>query len=328
MPEPHRNGLILLFGLPRSGTTWIGKIFDSHPATLYRHEPDSQGRLSTLPLLPGDAPDIDASREIDRFVTGLPELCDLKTAGSMPVFKKDWVSEGGTRLYACGIWAARFLSRLGGSERVWFAPGDRLPPDVTVVWKSIESLARLGWILSVCPYATPIHVIRHPCGHIASVLEGERRRKFSSECPAADDRGLLELLANTTYAKSRGIGIQELQSMTAEERLAWRWLIFNEAGIDAVEASGRGGVFSYDALCADAERLGGKMLRAAGLELSPQVDEFVRASTGGSGRSSYYSVYRNAGEAAERWRQVLSVEQADRIMTVVKNSRSVGYFAS
>ena len=31
---------ILIVGAPRSGTTWLAKIFDSHPATLYRHEPD------------------------------------------------------------------------------------------------------------------------------------------------------------------------------------------------------------------------------------------------------------------------------------------------
>src|SRR6185312_4530492 len=42
---------ILIFGLPRSGTTWIGKLFDSHPDTLYRHEPDSVRRLS-MPLFP------------------------------------------------------------------------------------------------------------------------------------------------------------------------------------------------------------------------------------------------------------------------------------
>lgn len=34
------NGCILLFGMPRSGTTWIGKLFDSHLGTrtgYYRH---------------------------------------------------------------------------------------------------------------------------------------------------------------------------------------------------------------------------------------------------------------------------------------------------
>ena len=33
--------MILLLGSPRSGTTWLGKLFDSHPNTLYLHEPDS-----------------------------------------------------------------------------------------------------------------------------------------------------------------------------------------------------------------------------------------------------------------------------------------------
>ena len=31
---------ILIVGAPRSGTTWLAKILDSHPDVLYRHEPD------------------------------------------------------------------------------------------------------------------------------------------------------------------------------------------------------------------------------------------------------------------------------------------------
>ena len=39
--------LILVVGAPRSGTTWLAKIIDSHPDVLYRHEPDE--------TLPGSA---------------------------------------------------------------------------------------------------------------------------------------------------------------------------------------------------------------------------------------------------------------------------------
>jgi sulfotransferase family protein len=39
---------ILILGAPRSGTTWLAKIVDSHPDVLYRHEPDA--------TLPGPSP--------------------------------------------------------------------------------------------------------------------------------------------------------------------------------------------------------------------------------------------------------------------------------
>jgi hypothetical protein len=35
-----RESLILILGLPRSGTSWLGKVFDSHPDVAYLHEPD------------------------------------------------------------------------------------------------------------------------------------------------------------------------------------------------------------------------------------------------------------------------------------------------
>ncbi len=43
---------ILIVGLPRSGTTWIGKLLDSSPLTLYLHEPDSFFRIPCLPYAP------------------------------------------------------------------------------------------------------------------------------------------------------------------------------------------------------------------------------------------------------------------------------------
>jgi hypothetical protein len=39
----------MILGAPRSGTTWLGKIFDSHPRVLYRHEPDSVYRTVAIP---------------------------------------------------------------------------------------------------------------------------------------------------------------------------------------------------------------------------------------------------------------------------------------
>jgi len=42
---------ILVSGSPRSGTTWLAKLLDSHPDVLYRHEPDE-----VSPPIPGADP--------------------------------------------------------------------------------------------------------------------------------------------------------------------------------------------------------------------------------------------------------------------------------
>lgn len=42
--------MILILGSPRSGTTWLAAIFDSHEDILYRHEPDIVVRQPLLPI--------------------------------------------------------------------------------------------------------------------------------------------------------------------------------------------------------------------------------------------------------------------------------------
>jgi hypothetical protein len=49
----RRLPIFLVFGLPRSRTTWLGKIFDSQPDTLYRHEPNNHPRLAASYRRPG-----------------------------------------------------------------------------------------------------------------------------------------------------------------------------------------------------------------------------------------------------------------------------------
>ena len=47
--------MILITGMGRSGTTWLGKIFDSFPETRFISEPESEVRMDEIPtfILPG-----------------------------------------------------------------------------------------------------------------------------------------------------------------------------------------------------------------------------------------------------------------------------------
>src|SRR5271163_3219560 len=80
--------VLLILGAPRSGTSWLAKIFDSHPDVLYRHEPDSVLRTWDLPwMCPREEVDkyVGAARA---YMRRLIETATLKTAGSLPIFPK------------------------------------------------------------------------------------------------------------------------------------------------------------------------------------------------------------------------------------------------
>ena len=152
------NGCILLFGLPRSGTTWIGKLFDSHPDTLYRHEPDSVQRLA-MPLFP---PVEAASRhrsELERFVASLPRMRSPEVVGKQPLFAKSYLSTASLFAYRASVLAAKAASKTRRHVPCPYRPTGGNHGDVVhVVWKSIESLGRLGVCAKAMPDARVIHL--------------------------------------------------------------------------------------------------------------------------------------------------------------------------
>src|ERR1700734_3743019 len=82
-PDP-----ILILGAPRSGTTWLAKIFDSHPDVLYLHEPDAVLRNPTLPLI---CPNSEIKNYVSVARDYIARLCatqTLKTVGLLPIFPK------------------------------------------------------------------------------------------------------------------------------------------------------------------------------------------------------------------------------------------------
>src|SRR5580698_1469066 len=71
---------ILVLGAPRSGTTWLAKIIDSHPDVLYRHEPD-ETIAAPSPLTPDSLPAL-----LARWATET----GARTVTKQPYFRKSW----------------------------------------------------------------------------------------------------------------------------------------------------------------------------------------------------------------------------------------------
>ena len=136
---------VFIIGAPRSGTTWLGKIFDSNPGVLYRHEPDTLVPNDHIPRVVSDAA---VAEFYDTAVGYLDSLVGgrfLKASGTLPIFRKDFRSLPMHFAYSSMIMGLRVSQKISGDVRRMrrlLAP-DLVDPakagDVTVVIKSILS---------------------------------------------------------------------------------------------------------------------------------------------------------------------------------------------
>lgn len=311
---------ILLFGMPRSGTTWIGKIFDSHPETLYRHEPDSWGRLNFLPLMAQLDQAETYAPGIRDFFGGLPYMNLTKVVASTPIFPKQYYSPLRYQLFRLNVFAAKALAKMAGEKPApsWIRSRDI--PNIRVVWKSIESLGRLGVIARALQPCYGIHIARHPCGYVASVLRGESQQRFTSNISASEDLELLALCMNTATAHKHGLNMELLRSLHPVERLAWRWVLFNAKAIEDIAGEPNCMSLRYEDLCRDPVGVARQLFEFTHLSWNNQTERFVSQSTAKDvGR--YYSVVKDPMKAATKWKKELSTDDIDRIYAVIAKTR-------
>ncbi len=314
--------IVLLFGLPRSGTTWLAKLFDSHPDVLYRHEPDIVHRGGHLPDWPALEPDAALLAEARRYLDLLLATRTLKTSGSRPVFsQKNYRSRLASHLRAALIHGVRALEQVGAGPLT-----RRLPiPDgiaaadwarVTLVLKSVSSPTRLGLFARALPGCRVIFTIRHPCGQVASMRRGEQLGAFEE---AFDHDWLLA----GEEAQAHGLEPAMFQRLPILEQLAWQWVILNERAVADVARLPAARIVRHADL-ARAPRAGARELLAfAGLSLTPATETFIRESTEYDGEGRYYQVFRNAAAEIDKWRHELSAEEQARILAIARRSRLV-----
>lgn len=310
--------IVLLFGMPRSGTTWLGKLFDAHRKTFYLHEPDSARFNSALPLLMPEA-SMQAGVLRQEIPVWLADRSE-KVVASRPFFPKDYLTLPSWRLFVGTAYAAKFLARFG-------MPGLikplRLQSQASVtVWKSIESLGRLSAIKS-CISAYSIHILRHPAGHIASTLAGHNAGLFGGRIPVWEDWGLFDnLLAMSSESR---FTLRDVQQLGIEERLAVRWGIMNDYALSSSRDDPDNRLLLYEDLCAAPEKEFNSCLAFCGLEADRQSGAFLRASVQG-GDLDYYGTSKNPLESAYKWKRQLRPDVRDSIRKVTMMFESGDFY--
>ena len=189
IPNSH---VILLLGAPRSGTSWLAKIFDSHPDVLYRHEPDTVLRTEAFPWMCTEADVRQFSEEAEAYLRRLMDVTTLKSAGSLPFFNKSYRGMLSERLRSSLIYGLRAADMVGGARKVirGLPIPDSFGPlnhsNLRVVIKSVSSRGRARLFAEALPDAKVIFILRDPFGQVASMLRGVTLGKFEDEVPMGE----------------------------------------------------------------------------------------------------------------------------------------------
>ena len=304
--------MIYIFSSPRSGSTWLGKIFDSHPDVLYLHEPEIADRgLDLLPFWFEAEPtraQIDAARTyLARLVRGRTP----RTTGTRPFFRKHYRGGGAEVSRRALVYLAKGSERVGflrytNKIRIPDLSGHKKP--LTTVIKSVSALGRAEALIGAADGAIkPILLIRHPCGYISSMMRGDKMGVMTPAPP-------LGRLLYTRSARRLGADDAKLAYADDIDKLAWTWLLTNAEAYPVIQTAG-GFTIVYEDLASDALEGSKRLFNQMGLSWAPETEAFLRKSAESEG--GYYSVFRNPAKAVNRWRTELGDGTIARVRAIV-----------
>ena len=310
------ESVILILGAPRSGTTWLAKIIDSHPDILYRHEPDEL----TAPITPG--------RPLEQVSLWLRQRAPRASA-KRPLFAKSFrpaplAVVRDAMLAAMAVAhrlpvAAKMFQGVGVPDLVAGSRRNAVRAAVKVVnWDGSRAAAML-------PATRTVFILRHPCGQVASALAGWASGRFDGS--ASGEGRAPSLAAAETYAAAHGVARPEFQALADAAKLAWAWRAFNEPAIERLDRLPNVKVVIYETLCKQPEFVSRELLEFCGLDWHPQTARFLANSTASDRSSGFYDVFRITAVVADRWRQTLGRPDQDAVRAVVRASPLARYWA-
>ena len=295
---------VLIVGLPRSGTSWVGNTLGRAPDTAYVHEPDGdhdpfafrarRGSLITPTLSPGDA-----APEMERLWAG------AFAGGRRPDSIRSRLA---WRMYRRSPVDQRWTAWLDGKVSPGLAVISALAvPRVAVDGarhvgaKSVRAEWNVEWIVD--RFAPRVVVVeRHPLNALAS---------WSELGFGKDGRAVVGL----GRVAERRWGIPPLApDAPLIERQAFTYGVGACALREARDRHPEWTVVRHEALCLDPIVSAKALFDTVGLEWGEGTERYlVESDRDGTG----YRTQRKAEEQPERWRQRLTTGAVDGILTTL-----------
>jgi len=305
-----------ILGYPRSGTTWFANLFNTHPDVAYRHEMIGRCYRSFPEALftklknSYSLSDDDYQEAIKIVMTPNVE------SDRAPFFHKNHLTLDYPRLHYTLWLASKTVPLLRPAYgRMFYPKGNRLK----LIIKETRSALNMDSITQALRSDKNIILFRHPCGAIASSLNGisSGRMQASTE---ADRLKWFEDNKDRKYLKDLELEKPQFLSIPEHEYLALRWRLQNEDYLNFFTPD-KNIYIHYEDFMIDQEQKVKNLFSKLPLSYDPVVKQFILTSSGvkssqpllKDSSSKYYSVYRSADFNPNKWKDSLSSEQIDII---------------
>lgn len=272
-PAPQGiSNIIAIHGAPRSGTSWVGQLFNSNEHVAYRYQPLFSYAFKNTVNRDSDAAEWRSF--FDRLL----------------VTQDDFVLQRGA-------------AALAGYELEF--------PKLEIThlaYKEVRYHEVLQNLLSRLPTVRGIGIIRNPCAVIHSWLHAPR--EFRQEW---------DILSEWKYAPEKNRNKPE--NWYGFEK--WKELAYLFSTL-AERFPGRFRIVRYEELLASTETVLADMFGFCGLQLTPQVVEFIQTSRRQDDGQSY-GVYRRHSSEMSPWKKNLDSRIADAIKREIADTKLEQY---
>ena len=296
---------LLIAGVPRSGSSWIGRVLGTAPGVAYVHEPDNEKRdpfalrakqsVGRFPVLSPE----DEAPEYERlwrgaFAGGAVSL-DARHQSALAQFAEASPAELEDAVAGRGL-SARLRSAATTAEPRGPVTAAR------VVVKSVHAALALEWIRARFDVDVVV-VLRHPLNVLASMLDLDMPDR---------DRALDRVpRVATRYADGWGVPLPSPDA-PALERAAWQVGLLQAA---LTEAPGVTVTVSHDEVCLGPVAAFRSTFEKLALPWTDAVEQhLVESDRPGSG----YKTQRVAALQPQRWKRRFGEDEVGVVRRVLK----------
>lgn len=143
----------------------------------------------------------------------------------------------------------------------------------------------------------------------------ESQKRFEDNRGASEDYGNLRMLLVTDLVRERGLGLDYLQTVSSEERLAWRWALFNDKAIRDTQSTELCRIVRCKDVCNDSVALTKAVFAYVGL----QTQKMIHQSTA-QDSDSFCSVFKDSKKAAGKRCEELDPQCTERILAITRGT--------